>query len=155
MTVKLPENSIYSIYRAHHLFFTVLLHGLHLIESLQSTIHSLIESPRLFNRNIKLIDRLQHHVPGENGPLQERGEHTVKLKSRLFNLRSTLCSLFAAQIRQSNIDPPGKLVRRIPFRLAMADKHHSRERLGFLCFRFTGPVFCAVTIIDILIQSIG
>lgn len=76
-----------------HLLLTMLLHCLHLVQPLKSTIVSLIQPPRLNHRNVMTIQLISSVVECLNGSCQDRSVTHVKLKTVLLQDLASLNSL--------------------------------------------------------------
>ena len=61
-----------------HLGFSVLGGGLWLVQPREAPVVAFVEPPRSVHRHPHLVNAVQHHPQGANGPLQHRGVADVK-----------------------------------------------------------------------------
>lgn len=78
---------------ATYLVNTVLVNSLLLVQSSQSSIVTLVQSPALRHRNPELVSLLQGQEKGLDGTLQARSVSSIKLQTLGLNESSALTSL--------------------------------------------------------------
>mmetsp|Transcript_28918 Transcript_28918/g.93210 ORF Transcript_28918/g.93210 Transcript_28918/m.93210 type:complete len:316 (-) Transcript_28918:193-1140(-) len=106
-----------------HLLTAMLLHSFFLVQSLESSIVALVESPVLVHRDPKEAEVFQYEQASLDGALKKGGEHDVEAKS--FALKAVACSLglVDSSLSEGNIHPSCEAVLLVPLRLPMSNEH--------------------------------
>ena len=107
-----------------NLLLSVLGSGLSLIESLQCTVVSFVQSPVLVVRNPVQVQLIGNGVISLDGSLKHGGVRDVKLETFLLEHLTSLNGFLDASFRQGHIVPPGEPVFLVPSRLTVTYKDH-------------------------------
>ena len=113
------------------LVLPVLVDGLLLVESLESSVVALVDLPRLDGGDPHAVRLFQDVPQGSDGPLLQGGEGDIGLDVRLLDELSALLGLDVAGLAQRAIVPAGELIREIPRRFSVSDQDQ-RVLVGLL-----------------------
>ncbi|KAH3666073.1 hypothetical protein OGAPHI_004262 [Ogataea philodendri] len=105
------------------LFWTVLSQSGSLVLTLESTVVSLVQSPRSHDRDEQSSSLVQSNVGGLDGSGQLRCEKDVWLQSRLLEQLSSSCGFLLSDSRKSNVNPTSEEVLFVPFGLSVSNKN--------------------------------
>mmetsp|Transcript_84430 Transcript_84430/g.131873 ORF Transcript_84430/g.131873 Transcript_84430/m.131873 type:complete len:201 (-) Transcript_84430:7-609(-) len=104
---------------------TMLYHRLLLVEPSETSIHALIQAPRLGHRNMHLIATFQGEITSLDCSLKHRGIGSINLEATFFQKIACVLRLADAFFRKIYIDPSCENIRYVPLRLTMAGKDQS------------------------------
>lgn len=110
-----------------HLFFSVFLGHLLFIQSGQSSIMSLIESPAFFHWKILLVQLLRNNMQSVNRSSQERSVAFGESESFLFQKLAPIFCFGYSLGSQTHINPASESVTQIP--LALSVSHQDQLKL--------------------------
>ena len=105
------------------LVLSVLVDGLLLVQSLESSVVTFVDLPGLGDRNPHAVGLFQDVPQGADGTLLKRGEGNVGLDSGLGNELSSLGSFDVSSVTQWAIVPTGELVGKVPGGLSVSDQN--------------------------------
>ena len=106
-----------------HLIISVLAGGLGLVESLQSSVVTLVEAPGALRRQPGTIHGIEAVPEGVDGTLEHARIGLVEFETGLGQQLASLLGLGNARGREIDIHPAGKTVVEVPGGFAMADQN--------------------------------
>merc|ERR1719282_2090565 len=120
----------------------MLYHCLLLVQARETSIHALVQSPALDNRDVELVTVLQGEVAGLDGTLQEGREAHVELKTLIFNQCARSFGLSDSFLAQVHVHPARELVGNIPLRLTMPREDQLRVSHGSDTYCYASRKMC-------------
>lgn len=106
-----------------NLVLSVLVDGLLLVQSLESSVVTFVDLPRLGDGDPHTVGLLQNVPQGADGTLLKRGEGNIGLDSGLGNELSSLGGFDVSSLTQWAIIPTGELVGKVPGGLSVSDQN--------------------------------
>lgn len=113
-----------------YLINSVLVHGLLLVQTGQSSVVALVQSPGLGDGNPQLVRLLESEEKSLDGTLQAGGVGSVELQTLGLDELTTVSGLLHSLVGERNIVPAGEAVLLVPLGFSVANKDQSVEGLG-------------------------
>ena len=120
--VRLSETGVAEAKRAGELLRPVLLEGFGLVETLQRTVVTLVETPGALHRDPEAVGDIERVVRGLDGAGQHRGVQHVGLEAGIAEQLARPLGLGDAGLAETHVDPAGEQVLLVPFAAAVAQE---------------------------------
>ena len=105
-----------------YLIHPVLLHGLGLVEPLQSAVHPLVEAPVMVHGGVHDVEVLEDVPCGLDSTLEGGGVDKVELEPLLLDGLRRSVGLRYSRGSERDVDPSGETVLNVPLALTVANQ---------------------------------